>query len=132
MANSKISPRSSGESRDSRRLLLKKNLRALRGSAVCFCLVVGCATAPSVPPPKLNRWGKPYKEGIVAPSWVDKIPESTKGKLLAVGFSPPTFWPQDAINAAGQDARGKLALAMTSHVEVLGIDTETAQSMGGA
>ena len=34
----------------------------------------------------------------------------------------PSFWPQDAINAAADDARGKLALALSSHVEVLGID----------
>ncbi|MCA1827383.1 MAG: hypothetical protein LC689_10660 [Myxococcales bacterium] len=92
-----------------------------------------CAHAPPQPPaPKLNRWGKPFKEGIVIPSWVDKIPEASKGKLLAVGFSPPTFWPQDAINAAGEDARGKLALAMTSHVEILGMDTATANRLGGA
>ena len=91
--------------------------------AVC-CFVVACGgAAKSQPGPKLNRFGKPYKEGVVAPEWVQKIPEAKQGKLLAVGYSPPTYWPQDAINAAGQDARGKLALALTSHVEVLGIDT---------
>jgi hypothetical protein len=100
---------------------------------VLALLVIGCSSGPPPqPPPKLNRWGKPYKEGIVVPAWVDKSPEAAKGKLVAVGYSPPTFWPQDAINAAGEDARGKLALAMTSHVEVLGIDTETASTMGGA
>lgn len=96
-------------------------------------VLIGCSSGPPPqPPPKLNRWGKPYKEGIVIPPWVDKIPEASKGKLVAVGFSPPTYWPQDAINAAGEDARGKLALAMTSHVEILGIDTATATTMGGA
>ena len=96
-------------------------------------LLAGCSSGPPpAPPPKLNRWGKPFKEGVVIPPWVDKIPEASKGKLVAVGFSPPTYWPQDAINAAGEDARGKLALAMTSHVEILGIDTATAQSLGGA
>ena len=101
---------------------------------VCLCLVLGCGGAAKTQPqqPKLNRWGKPYKEGVVVPPWVEKIPESTKSKLLAVGYSQPTYWPQDAINAAGDDARGKLALAMTSHVEVLGMDTETLRSMGGA
>ena len=95
-------------------------------------LVLGCSHAPGAPPPKLNRWGKPYKEGVVVPGWVDKIPGNAKGKLLSVGYSPPTYWPQDAINAAGQDARGKMALAITSHVEVLGIDTATDDSRGGA
>src|SRR5258708_15825493 len=90
----------------------------------------GAATAR--PPPKLNRFGKPYKEGVVAPRWVDNIPEAGKGKLLAVGYSAPTYWPQDAINAAGEDARGKLALALTSHVEVLGMDTATVTAQGGA
>ena len=61
------------------------------------------------------------KEGIVVPGWVDKAPESGKGKLLAVGFSQPTYWPQDALNNAAENARGKLALAMTSHVEYLGM-----------
>ena len=101
--------------------------------AVCsFFLLLSCSHAPAAPPPKLNRFGKPYKEGIVVPPWVEKIPEARKGKLLAVGYSPPTYWPQDAINAAGEDARGKLALALTSHVETLGMDTATASSMGGA
>jgi len=101
--------------------------------AVCFSFVLACASGPPPQPaPKLNRWGKPYKEGIVVPSWVDKIPDNVKGKLLAVGYAQPTYWPQDAINAAGEDARGKLALAMTSHVEVLGMDTATAKSLGGA
>jgi hypothetical protein len=96
-------------------------------------LVFACGgAAKTQPPPKLNRFGKPYKEGVVAPPWVDKIPEAGKGKLLAVGYSAPTFWPQDAINAAGEDARGKLALALTSHVEVLGMDTATATAQGGA
>ena len=129
--NANSAPRSHGDRRVSRSCFCRRNLRALRGSAVCF-LVLACAGPSPKPAPKLNRWGKPYKEGVVVPGWVDKIPDSGKGKLLAVGFSPPTYWPQDAINAASEDARGKLALAMTSHVEVLGIDTQAASSMGGA
>jgi hypothetical protein len=56
---------------------------------------------------------------------VDKLPESGQGKLVAVGYSRPSFWPQDAINAAADDARGRLALALSSHVEVLGVDSES-------
>src|ERR1700681_1710721 len=74
---------------------------------------------------KLTRWGKPLKEGIVVPAWVDKLPETSGGKLQAVGFSAPTYWPQDALNNAAEDARGKLALALGSHVEFLGMDTAT-------
>src|SRR3954469_19568822 len=96
--------------------------------------VLSCSGAQKAKEPevKLNRWGKPYKEGITVPAWVDKVPESTRGRLVAVGFSQPSFWPQDAITAAAGDARGKLALALTSHVEALGIDTADAQKSGGA
>jgi hypothetical protein len=99
---------------------------------VCCCLACAGARKQAEPPPKLNRWGKPWKEGIVVPAWVDRVPESGGGKLIAVGYSQPSFWPQDAINAAADDARGKLALALASHVEVLGMDTATAAASGGA
>src|SRR3954462_1652406 len=99
---------------------------------VCAMLGGACGGGQAGPQVKLNRWGKPYKEGIVVPSWVDKIPENQKGKLLSVGFSLPTYWPQDALSNAQEDARGKLALALGSHVEYLGIDTATASTQGGA
>ena len=92
----------------------------------------GSATVPQKPQPKVTRYGKPYKEGIVAPAWIDKLPENGKTKVYGVGYSAPTFWPQDAINNAAQDARGKLALALASHVEVLGIDTMNGKGNGGA
>ncbi|HYS07612.1 MAG TPA: hypothetical protein VEP66_02665 [Myxococcales bacterium] len=107
-------------------------LRAAAAAGVLACAACAGAQKPAAPPPKLNRWGKPYKEGIAIPPWVDKVPESSKGKLIAVGYAQPSFWPQDAIDAAASDARGKLALALTSHVEVLGIDTQTASASAGA
>src|SRR4051794_7795463 len=93
--------------------------------ALLLVLAAACASSgPSAQPePKLNRFGRPVKEGIVVPGWVEKIPESGKGKMYAVGFSQPTYWPQDALNGAAENARGKLALGMTSHSEFLGIDT---------
>src|SRR5438046_2125926 len=100
--------------------------------AALLVLVVACSGAPPQPEQKLNRFGRPVKEGIQIPVWVEKIPESSKGKLYAVGFSLPTYWPQDGINNAAENARGKLALAMTSHVEFLGMDTATATRQGGA
>ena len=98
---------------------------------VCLALLA-CSGAPQKPEQKLNRFGRPVKKGIQVPDWVDRIPESGKGKLYAVGFSLPTYWPQDGINNAAENARGKLALAMTSHIEFLGMDTATATSQGGA
>jgi hypothetical protein len=95
------------------------------------CVACGGDKAEVKPEPKLNRWGKPYKEGVVAPAWVDKIPERTKQRMFGVGFSSPSFWPQDAIDKAGQDARGKLALALASHIEVLGVDTATGRADNG-
>src|SRR5258706_8581965 len=111
-------------------------LAAFGGHVKFICaiaaLTMACSGGQAGPQVKLNRWGKPYKEGIVVPVWVDKIPENQKGKLLSVGFSLPTYWPQDALNNAQEDARGKLALALGSHVEFLGIDTATASSTGDA
>jgi len=105
-----------------------------RAAAAVALAGIACAGArkPAAPQPKLNRWGKPYKEGIRVPPWVEKVPENAAGKLLAVGYAQPTFWPQDAIDAAAADARGKLALALTSHVEVLGIDTSTGSAGNNA
>jgi hypothetical protein len=109
------------------------NQFAPAAAAVAFACG-GCAAAqkPSAPQVKLNRWGTPYKEGIVIPAWVDKVPESAKGKLVAVGYSQPRFWPQDALDAAANDARGKLALALGSHVEVVGIDSARDTANRGA
>ncbi len=109
-------------------------LSITRAAASALLVCAGCAGTQksAAPPPKLNRWGKPYKEGIVVPAWVEKVPESSRGKLVAVGYAQPSFWPQDAIDNAANDARGKLALALASHVEALGIDTATETSSGGA
>ena len=109
-------------------------MKKLALAFACGWAVSGCAGAAKTQPPapKLNRWGKARKEGVVVPSWVDRLPESSEGKLVAVGYSAPSYWPQDAINNAGEDARGKLALALTSHVEVLGMDSATGVGNAGA
>src|SRR5438067_13276548 len=108
--------------------------RAARIAAAFALACTACAGAQkrAEPPPKLNRWGKPWKEGVAVPAWVDKVPESGNGKLVAVGYAQASFWPQDAINAAADDARGKLALALVSHVEVLGLDRASATANHGA
>src|SRR2546428_11921671 len=97
--------------------------------ALC-CFACAGARKQAEPPPKLNRWGKPWKEGIAVPAWVERVPESGNGKLVAGGYSRPSFWPQDAINAAAGDARGRLALASASHAEELGPGEATGPATG--
>ena len=87
--------------------------------ALLFALCACGANAPQKPAPKLNRWGKPLAKGPV-PDWVDKLPQSSRTRVVAVGRSAPTFWPQDALNNAREDARGKIALQLASHVERYG------------
>ena len=100
-------------------------------AALAAVLALSCGTEEKQV--KLNRFGRPMKEGIKVPGWVEKPPEQRQGKLYAVGFSQPTYWPQDAINGASQDARGKLALGLTSHIESLGMDTMSGSGpQGGA
>lgn len=101
-------------------------IRALAALALC-CLACAAGPAPKPelkPEVKLGRWGRPLKQGTPAPAWVERLPENGNGRLVAVGRSGPTFWPQDAINNAADDARGKLALALASHIEVLGENVE--------
>ena len=93
---------------------------------VLALVVVVCAcggNAPQRPAPKLNRWGKPLV-ARPAPDWVEKLPQSSRTRIVAVGRSGPTFWPQDALNNAREDARGKIALQLTAHVERYGAATD--------
>jgi hypothetical protein len=87
--------------------------------ALCAC----GGNAPRKPAPKLNRWGKPLV-ARPAPDWVEKLPQSSRTRVVAVGRSGPTFWPQDALNNAREDARGKIALQLTAHVERYGAATD--------
>ena len=99
---------------------------ALLVASSSWC-VVGCGTEQTQV--KVNRWGRPIPEGAVArvPSWVSQLPTSGGGRVFAVGRSGPTYWPQDGINNASDDARGKLALSLSSHVENLGENVETSK-----
>ena len=104
-----------------------------RLGAISSLIFFACGTgAPVKPQPKLNRFGQPLKPGTPVAAWVDKAPESTRERYVAVGFSKPTFWPQDALNNAAEDARGKLALALASHVEVLGKSNDTERGAAAA
>jgi len=92
----------------------------MRSSLALVLAICACGgNAPQKPAPKLTRWGKPLAKRP-APDWVDKLPQSSRTRVVAVGRSGPTFWPQDALNNAREDARGKIALQLASHVERYG------------
>src|SRR5437660_798810 len=92
----------------------------MRAPVALLLLACACGgNTPQRPAPKLNRWGKPLASRPV-PSWVDRLPESSRTHVVSVGRSGPTFWPQDALANAREDARGKLALQLAAHVERLG------------
>ena len=76
--------------------------------------VAGCASTPKAKP----------RPSTPMPSWVADMP-AVRGKVYAVGRSGPTFWQQDALSQAQEDARGKLAIALQSNMEVLTKRVET-------
>ena len=100
-------------------------MASFRTCALVAAACLGCGAAPQKPAEKLNRWGRPLTQGSRAPAWVDHLPDNGKGRLYAVGRCGPTYWPQDALNNAAEDARGKLALSLSSHVEFLGQNVES-------
>ena len=105
----------------------RRAVALLAASALLAC-GGGKATRPE---PKLNRWGRPIPaKAPRPPAWIDTVPDQTRTRVYAVGFSGATFWPQDAIGHAAEDARGKLALALSAHYEVLGESVETATAAG--
>ncbi len=92
----------------------------MRSWLALFAVLCACGgNAPQKPSPRLNRWGKPLAVRPV-PDWVDKLPQSSRTRVVAVGRSGPTFWPQDALSNAREDARGKVALQLAAHVERYG------------
>jgi hypothetical protein len=94
-------------------------------SALGLALACGGGMQEVKPAPKLNRFGHELGTARPVAPWVDKAPESTRERYIAVGFSKPTFWPQDALSNASEDARGKLALSLSSHIEVFGQSTQS-------
>ena len=68
--------------------------------AAALALCAACAGAPKPPAsqPRVDGPRKPDKEGAAVPAWVDQVPESSKGKLVAVGYSQPSFWPSAMIS----------------------------------
>lgn len=65
--------------------------------------------------------GKAQRRNVATtpvPGWLERVPV-VEGKVYAIGSSGPTFWPQDALNNAAEDARGKLAISLQSKMEIL-------------
>ncbi len=92
----------------------------MRASSLALLLpcvaLAGCASSA---PAK-----KPAAASAPAPGWV-KDPPQVNGRVYAIGMSGPTYWPQDALNHAQEDARGKLAIALGAQMEVLTKRAET-------
>ena len=81
--------------------------------ACCSLLVVSACAG--------SGGGKGSKRAVAstpAPGWLDRVPV-VEGKVYAIGRSGPTFWPQDALNNAAEDARGKLAIGLSAKMESL-------------
>ncbi len=55
------------------------------------------------------------------PAWVDRMPK-TRNKLCAVGYSGPTFYQQDCVKNAAENARGLLAETISATIKTITID----------
>ncbi|MFC1655090.1 hypothetical protein ACFL2F_04720 [Myxococcota bacterium] len=59
--------------------------------------------------------------GGPTPAWVDKLPQR-RGELCAVGYSGPTFYQQDCVKNASENARGHLAESISVTIRTITID----------
>lgn len=59
--------------------------------------------------------------GGPTPAWVDRLP-TRKGELCAVGYSGPTFYQQDCVKNAAENARGHLAESISVTIRTITID----------
>ena len=59
--------------------------------------------------------------GGPTPAWVDKLP-TRRGELCAVGYSGPTFYQQDCVGNAAENARGHLAETISVSIRTVTID----------
>ncbi len=55
------------------------------------------------------------------PAWVDRMP-SQPDKLCAVGYSGPTFYQQDCLKNAAENARGHLAESISVTIRTITLD----------
>jgi hypothetical protein len=55
------------------------------------------------------------------PMWVDRLP-AKRGQLCAVGYSGPTFYQQDCLKNAAENARGHLAESISVTIRTITID----------
>jgi hypothetical protein len=76
---------------------------------ILFLFIAGCG-----PRVVLVRGGP-------TPAWVDRLP-TRKGELCAVGYSGPTFYQQDCVGNAAENARGHLAETISVSIRTVTID----------
>ncbi len=74
-----------------------------------FLVMIGCGTRVVI-----LRGGDP-------PLWLERMPPN-RGKLCAVGFSGPTFYQQDCVKNAAENARGHLAESISVTIRTVTID----------
>ena len=93
---------------------------------VCSSLLLTSACASS----GASGGNKAAKRAVAttpAPGWLERAP-AVEGKVYAIGHSGPTFWPQDALNNAAEDARGKLAIGLSAKMEILTKRADTGET----
>jgi hypothetical protein len=85
----------------------------MRPSSVALCALAALACGGGQ-----VKKNAPAVRSAPMPGWIERAP-LVEGRVYAVGHSGPTFWPQDALNNAAEDARGKLAIGLQSKMEIL-------------
>lgn len=58
------------------------------------------------------------------PGWVTRPPETQGKKVYAVGMSGPTYYREDSIQYAKDDARAQLAATVSTQVKALMVDVQ--------
>jgi hypothetical protein len=76
---------------------------------VLFLFIAGCGSRVVI------------LRGGPTPAWVDKLP-TRRGELCAVGYSGPTFYQQDCVGNAAENARGHLAETISVSIRTVTID----------
>ena len=59
---------------------------------------------------------KPSESAKTAPGWLTALPE-IGSKICAVGRSGKTYYSENAVKNAAEDARGHLAISLSAHIE---------------
>jgi hypothetical protein len=88
-------------------------------TAGCAHATAGFPPATAPPPGEAHFTG-----GARPPAWVNDLPQD-KNALYATGISGPTFYSDDAVKYAGDNARVELGRAISSHITSAFLSVET-------